>query len=283
MERQRERIKKSRKRFKAQKERQRQKLKAEKAKAGTMTKADPDSECQCEDQPGNEDPEPDDEVSDIWSGFFPWATSGGFSDNFLTGLGLAVLGALGALVLVFGLIGSYLPSMGGKAEYDDLQFEIAALTKRREKQLVSRESFVRGDGDVGREQRQEAANLTQDLGQVIQVKEEEARRKHRQALTLGIPIYIVVGGALAVLLATNALQALLIGFAWTSIADRLGLKREQAERKAIKDPEAEKLEKDAKAGANANAALRDKDAEIAELAKALADATETAARIKSEK
>jgi hypothetical protein len=224
MEKQRERIKDNRKRFKEQVERQRRRLKNEKAAAkvnGKQASGDDDDDDQAQ-QDGND--------SGVWSGFFPWVTGGDFSDNLLTGLGLAAMGVAGSLILVFTLLGSFLPSMGGKADYEALQLEIAALSKRRDQQLLAREKYVRSEVNLGAEERQEASNVTHDLTEVIQGKEEEARRKYRQVLWLGIPIYVVIGGALAVLLATNALQALLIGFAWTSIVDRLGLKREEKEK-----------------------------------------------------
>lgn len=195
--------------------------------------------------------EEEDEATAIWSGFFPWATGDDLADNLPTGLGFAGLGAIGAMILIFGLIGSYLPSMGGKGKYEALLIEIEILESRRDEQIASRERFVRSGADVGADRRHEAGKLTQDLSQAIESKKAEAKQAYRQVLWLGIPIYVVVGGALAVLLATNALQALLIGFAWTSIADRLGLKREQGEKQATKIENVDELTQRAKDGEQA--------------------------------
>ena len=254
MERQRERIKQNRMRFKAQRERRRQRLKEEEAKAKALTSAGQAGQAPAGTEPGagmDPEPDPEDGGTEIWSGFFPWVTGGDFSDNLPTGLGLAGLGAIGAMILIFGLIGSYLPSMGGKGKYEALLLEIEILEGRRNEQIASREKYVRSGTDPGPERRQEAGKLTQDLSQAIESKKAEAKQAYRQVLWLGIPIYVVVGGALAVLLATNALQALLIGFAWTSIADRLGLKREQGEKQAAKIENVEELTQRAKDGEQA--------------------------------
>ncbi len=276
MERQRARIKKNRERLKAQRGALRRKLQAETAEVKAQTKVDPAHACDCEGEEGTAD----NSQTDIWAGFFPWASEGGFSDNLLAGLGLAALGAIGALILIFVFLGSYLPSMGGKAEYMALQVEISALTKRRDQMLASREGFVRNGTDLGTERRQEATKLTEDLGAVIKSKEDEASRKYRQVLWLGIPIYVVVGGVLAVLLATNALQALLIGFAWTSIADRMGLRREESEKESVKEENVAKFEgfvdeKDRK--------ITDLEAELKAVKQGVTEATLSAARIKGSK
>jgi|GEM_PF-7111566 len=272
----------NRQRFKEHTERVRGRLKEEskKAQAGNAGSG-VDVQTSEDEEDHNKDPEDDgDRNSDIWSGFFPWATDEGVSDNLLTGLFFAGLGVLGASILVFGLLGSYLPSMGGKAEYDALQIEIKSLTERLDQQLKARERYVRDGTDPGSERRKEAASLTDDLSQVVESKEEEARHKYRQALWLGVPIYILVGGALAVLVASNALQALLIGFAWTSIADRLGLKREQSEKKEIEGKEIGVLAADAKEADEAKAKLAQRDAENQELKAAFSELSTVLAKIK---
>ncbi|HET7506838.1 MAG TPA: hypothetical protein VFJ53_00635 [Solirubrobacterales bacterium] len=278
MERQRERIKKNRERFRQQRERQRKRLKEErdKIKAGGS-----DAGCECA-EPACEcdEPVPDDgDGTDIWSGFFPWKTGGDFSDNLPTGVGLAAMGIIGALILIFGFLGSYLPSMGGKTEYKALLLEIETLTKRRDRLLASREDYVSSGDDFGGERRREATALTQDLTAVIKSKEEEAQRKYRQVMRLGIPIYVLMGGGLAVLLATNALQALLIGFAWTSVIDRLGLKWEEEKKEEVKEESAAKVKSVA---TERDREVEELEAENATLTRGISKAMETAARIKEE-
>jgi hypothetical protein len=261
MENQRKRLMTNRQRFKDKRETLRAKVKALKAEAKAKA-------------------EEEDDETNIWSGFFPWVTAGDFSDNLPTGLGLAALGVAGALVLIFGLLGSLLPSMGGKAGYDALMLEIGLLAKRRDNQIKPRESYVRSEADLGPEQRQEASNLTHDLTRMIESKEAEARHMYRQLMWLGIPIYIVIGGALAVLLASTALQALLIGFAWTSIADRLGLKRELGEKRERKEEKADILEKEAKEGAKAQDKMAAQETEIQGMKQTVSELTKAIAKLK---
>lgn len=184
--------------------------------------------------------------SEVWDGLFPWADDGGFDDNWLTGLGLAALGILGALVTVFFFVGSFLPSMGGKAEYERLRLEIEELTRRRDQQLGSREEYVRDGASLSAEAREEATRLTENLNGIIEHKEEMARRRLGGMVALGFPVYVALGGAFAVLAASTAVQALLIGFGWTAVAERFGLKREEEKKKEVRDEESAKLAKEAK-------------------------------------
>src|SRR6266850_8389726 len=76
---------------------------------------------------------------------FPWAAKpGGATGNWLEGLVFGLVGVVGALVTVYLFLGDFLPSMGGKAEYEALRLEIADLEKRRDKLLTLRERFARG-------------------------------------------------------------------------------------------------------------------------------------------
>jgi hypothetical protein len=64
-----------------------------------------------------------------------------------------------------------------------------------------------------------------ELTAIIDQKESEAKDLRRRIFLMGLPAYLILGGAFAVLFASNALQALLIGFGWTAVADRIGLNR----------------------------------------------------------
>lgn len=162
-------------------------------------------------------------VSDV---LFPWVKSGNFADNWLDGLGLAALGLIGALVTVYLFLGEFLPSMGGRAAYEELKVEIGALADRRDRQLVPREHYAKDDEEeLTDKQREESARITEQLTAIIDQKEGEAKALRRHLFLMGFPTYLLLGGAFAVLFASNALQALLIGFGWTAVADRIGLNR----------------------------------------------------------
>lgn len=217
----------------------------------------------------------DDGEEDIWEGLFPWADDGGLDDNWLSGLGLAILGMIGALVTLYAFLGGFLPSMGGKAEYEKLGEEIETLSQRRDAQLKPRESFVRGSSSLSEEEREEATRLTEDFNRIIEQKEAAARKLHRSLLAVGFPVYVVLGAAFAVLLASTALQAIAIGFGWTAVADRLGLKREEEEKKRTRAEETETIVNAAKETEKTKAKLAAVEKQAGEM---LSTATKAIAR-----
>ncbi len=178
------------------------------------------------------------EVSDV---LFPWIDSGGFEANWGEGLGFAVLGIVGALVTIYLFLGGFLPSMGGKAEYEATRLEIDDLAKRREKQITLRELYARGEAGIAKERLEEADKLTDDLGGMIEAKEARAAKLRRELIAIGFPLYVLLGGVFAVLFATNALQAILVGFGWTAVADRIGLRSELDEKSRQREDEINKL------------------------------------------
>ena len=178
------------------------------------------------------------EVSDV---LFPWIESGGLDANWGEGLGFAALGIVGALVTIYLFLGGFLPSMGGKAEYEATRLELQDLAKRREKQIGLRELYTRGQVGVSPERLREADKLTDDLGDIIEAKEARAAKLRRELIAIGFPLYILLGGVFALLFASNALQAILVGFGWTAVADRIGLRRELDEKSRQREEEINKL------------------------------------------
>lgn len=226
-----------------------------------------------------EEQEQNDE-SEVWENVFPWVTAGDFSDNWPTGLGLAAAGLLGASILIFTSLGSPLPSMGGKAEWEAVRLELKALEKRREALLEPRERFARSGVDFPAEQRQEASDLTKTLDGMIKEKEAEKKELFRHLLRWGIPLYVLIAGALAALFANNFMQALLVGFAWTAFVDRLGLNRELNEKKQILDGETDKLVTAAKEGQQAQAKLGESEKQLGEAKQALTAMSTAIANLK---
>lgn len=184
--------------------------------------------------------------------FFPWARSGGFGANWAEGIGFAALGIIGALVTVYFLLGSFLPSMGGKAEYDETRVELEDLIGRRDAQLAIRERFARGEMPaLPPAQLAEADRLTAELTAAVDKKADLLEKQRRGLQLVGFPLYVVLGAAFAVLFATNALQALLIGFGWTAIADRVGLGKELDVKATRREVQIAKLQREAEGGVQA--------------------------------
>ena len=186
---------------------------------------------------------------------FPWVKSGGVSENWVEGLGLFALGLLGALVTAYLFLGEFLPSMGGKATYDVLSIEIEDLARRRNDVLALRERYVRGELSLTNERLRAAERLTEQLTQAHDAKQTEASRLRTHLLLVGFPMYVLVGGAFAVLFATNLLQALLIGFGWTAVADRIGLQRELEQKGHKREEQVDRLAEEARSGREARQEL----------------------------
>lgn len=197
------------------------------------------------DAPGGDEPDDPTRIA-----IFPWVTSGGFDENWLQGLLFAALGLVGAAVLLFFSLGEFLPAMGGKAEYVARRAELDELVKQRDTQYTLREAYVRGEGSTTPEQAEAAAALAGDLESSIQHEQRELTHERNRLFGIGMAMYAVVGAAFAVLFAANELQALLIGFGWTAVAERFGLKREVEERGAERGDAIEELRKDAQRSAD---------------------------------
>lgn len=79
--------------------------------------------------------------------------------------------------------------------------------------------------------------------------------ERRRLIATAVPLYLLLGGFFASALATTVLQALFVGFGWTAIAVRAGLKRDQEQAKKQRESELEEIVSDVAA----------KDAELTEL------------------
>jgi hypothetical protein len=168
---------------------------------------------------------------------FAWAyAEGGAAQNWPTGLIYALLGIVGALTMVYLFLGEFLPSMGGKAEYEALKGELEDYKVRRDETLKNREKYARGEAAALTLERLTAENnLTDDYDKTIERLERQISQDRWRLFWLGFPIYLVLGGFFAAAFASNEIQAILIGFGWTAIADRIGLQREFAVKKESKD------------------------------------------------
>lgn len=176
---------------------------------------------------------------------FPWVfKAGGIVQNWQEGIAHFILGIAGALVTVYLFLGEFLPSMGGKVEYELLKEELKDFKRRRERALTEREKYARGESEPPKERMNFENELADDYDLIIERLERQISQERWRLFGLGFPIYIFLGGFFATAFATNLLQAILIGFGWTAVADRIGLQKEIAVRKEFKDAEISELEKE---------------------------------------
>ena len=144
-----------------------------------------------------------------------------------TGALYAALGFVGALVTVFGLVGGAVPWTAGFAR-------IEAGLKRIEKREKRLDKLIRApdaNAKVIKAIEKATNNLRDDLHSDL-----------RRQFSIAASLYVILGAFFATLLARDLLQALLIGAGWTAYLGALGLKRDYAERKSIKDKTTEQLE-----------------------------------------
>jgi hypothetical protein len=189
--------------------------------------------------------------------FFPWASKpGGFAGNWPEGLAHFGIGLAGALVTVYLFLGEFLPSMGGKAEYELMRHELSDLKKRKDRALTELERYAKGESALSAERREAEQHLSDDLEADIERLEHKITRERWRLLGLGIPMYLLLGGFFASALAVNPIQAMAIGFGWTAIADRFGLQKELQEKSKIGQDQLNRLESQALTAAKEVSTLR---------------------------
>ncbi len=156
---------------------------------------------------------------------FTWAT--GPSPDWGRGALYAFLGLIGALVTVFGLIGGAVPGTAGFAR-------IEAGMKRVEGREKILDKLIK-DSDRKAEEITAVEKATDNL-------RDDMRSDRWRQFTLAAVLYALLGAFFAALLARDLLQALVIGAGWTAYLGALGLKKDYAERKSMKDQTTEKFE-----------------------------------------
>ena len=160
------------------------------------------------------------------------------------GVVLFLLGVVGALVTTYLFLGDFLPSMGGKADYESARLDLKArLTKRDD--LQAERQKIAGETPFPADRIEALDRMSTDLTTEISDIRDGMSSERWRLVLLGIPIYVLLGGAFATVLATSLPEALLIGFGWVAVADRLGLKREQQVREDIRGKEIGTLETEA--------------------------------------
>jgi hypothetical protein len=152
------------------------------------------------------------------SDLFTWLMTN--PPNLATGAIFLILGFIGALVAIFGLIGSVVPGTNGKATLE-IQITRLETEEKRLDQLINDDET---NPELLKAVEIAVNNIRDDITQ-------ERRKQFNQAAC----IYLILGAFFAAMLATNMLQAIVIGFGWTAVIGVLGLKNDQEYRKDKKD------------------------------------------------
>jgi hypothetical protein len=163
---------------------------------------------------------------------FTWATTGESPDIF-AGVMYALLGMMGALITIFGLIGGGVPGTAGYTEIEAGLNRLEARAKALDKLILE------NTDNASQIQAVQEANTN--------YRAQLSRERWRQFL-FAASLYAILGAFFSSMLAQNIIQALIIGAGWTAYLGALGLKKDFARRKAIKDETTEKLEEVIKKG-----------------------------------
>lgn len=156
---------------------------------------------------------------------FNWLT--GDSPDWSTGILYGIMGFVGALVTVFGLIGGAVPGTAGFVR-------IEANLKRLEEREKILDELIKNppeNPEVLKAVESATNNLRDDL-----------RVDRWRQFMLATVLYAFLGAFFASLLAKGFIQAMVVGAGWTGFIGALGLKRDYAERKLLKDETTKKLE-----------------------------------------
>lgn len=133
---------------------------------------------------------------------------------------LAGMGLVGALVTIFGLIGGVVPGTAGQAQIDADTARLKRLSEELEKLITA--------------STRDPATITAVEATVNNLRDDLRAERWRQ-FAIATLLYAILGAAVSTLLASDVLQALVIGAGWTGLLGSLGLKRDYAERKELKD------------------------------------------------
>ena len=156
---------------------------------------------------------------------FTWLASA--PPDWVRGILYAALGLVGALVVVFTLVGGAVPGTAGFARIE------ADLKRVEERERILDDllkAVVKNPAEIA------AVEVATN-----NLREDVAADRRRQ-FALAAAIYTILGAFFASMLARDVLQALVIGAGWTSYLGALGLRKDYAERKAVKDEVTERLE-----------------------------------------
>ena len=146
---------------------------------------------------------------------------------------IALSGLMGALVTIYGLIGTAMPGTSGKASLEVEEIRLESFKKKLS------ELWKKEEKDINIEAAKELEIATTNLQAYI------SKERWRQ-FGLAAFLYVILGAFFAVLLSESFLQALAIGAGWTAYLGVVGLRKDSEVRGSIKDREIEELERNVK-------------------------------------
>ncbi|CEG12536.1 membrane hypothetical protein [groundwater metagenome] len=160
-------------------------------------------------------------------GSMPWW----WPSDIQTGFFLFMLGIAGAMIMVF--IGGWDKLMARNARIIEIEEEI------REKREIA--STFKDNKTADRKMWEEMINGDED-------RLDKERSFNR---TTGIVLYLIIGGVVATIMATNMVEAVAFGAGWTAIIGVFGIKKDDENRKDVREKVIDSVVKDYETKINA--------------------------------
>ena len=216
-----------------------------------------------EEEPVGEEPESESGTDDDLDldAILAWLFPDDGDPDWTEGVVFFLLGVMGALVTTYLFLGEFLPSMGGKADYDLDRWDLKRKKDERDKLNEERKQLA-GSSPVPEDRMAALGSMVDDRTAEIDEIQKRLVSERWRLLTVGVTIYVLLGGAFATVFATSMAQALIIGFGWVAVADRLGLKREKETKDDLRQKDITKLEKDAEGHRQELKKAKDEQAEL---------------------
>jgi hypothetical protein len=156
---------------------------------------------------------------------FPWYLK---PDDWNKGVLIALSGLMGALITIYGLIGTVMPGTSGQVNLDAEGIQLE-LFKKKLSDLWEKES-----NDIN-------IRAAKELEITINNRQAFISKERWRQFGLAALLYAILGAFFATLLAEGFLQGLLIGAGWTAYLGVVGLKKDSEARGSIKDRQLDEI------------------------------------------
>lgn len=139
-------------------------------------------------------------------------------DNILMGVLFALLGVVGAAIMVY--LGEWEKLLGKSARILEIENQIASNRKIANEIKDPREVDTRRKWE-----------------DIITRYENRLDTERRFIRNLGITLYLLIGGVIAAVLANSMVEAIAFGAGWTGFIGIFGIKKDSEERRKVRDKE----------------------------------------------
>lgn len=151
----------------------------------------------------------------LLQGFAPWAAKhGGLSGNWTAGLALFACGIVGAAITIFVSEAEYLPRIGEGARVKKAAQQRDEIKASLDSAMQDRRALIE---NYPTSERLPPVERWCDFLEGQLKWSDKSLARQRKALTWKLPLYVLLGGVVAVALAPTYLLAGVVGLAWPAV------------------------------------------------------------------